>query len=69
MALNNLAQVRRGARAEAVVPPETVAVTWTNKNCRAGAAYGINVTQHCPHAYLWFYTTNDAYLGQACQVR
>eukprot|EP00198_Chlamydomonas_reinhardtii_P001276 XP_001690611.1 predicted protein [Chlamydomonas reinhardtii] len=53
VALNNLAQ--------------TVAVTWTNKNCRAGAAYGINVTQHCPHAYLWFYTTNDAYLGQACQ--
>ncbi|KAG2441979.1 hypothetical protein HYH02_009772 [Chlamydomonas schloesseri] len=67
MAMNNLAQVRRGNRSEAVVPPEPVLVTWTNKNCRAGAAYGINVTEQCPHAHLWFYTTNDAYLGQACQ--
>ncbi|KAG2440724.1 hypothetical protein HXX76_003581 [Chlamydomonas incerta] len=67
MAMNNLAQVRRGARTETVVPPEPVIVSWTNKNCRGGAAYGINVTEQCPHAHLWFYTSNDAYLGQACQ--
>ncbi|KAG2440722.1 hypothetical protein HXX76_003579 [Chlamydomonas incerta] len=68
MAMNNLAQVRRGARNETVVPPEPVLITWTNKNCTAGAAYGINVTEQCPHAHLWFYTSNDAYLGQACQA-
>ncbi|KAG2425551.1 hypothetical protein HXX76_013595 [Chlamydomonas incerta] len=67
VAKSNLQQVRRGARAEAVVPAEPVLVTWGNKNCTAGAAYGINVTAQCPHPQQWFYTTNDAYMGQACQ--
>ncbi|KAG2437396.1 hypothetical protein HXX76_006048 [Chlamydomonas incerta] len=67
MAMNNLGQMRRGARKELVAGPEPVRVGWSNKDCDAGAAYGVNVTAQCPHSNTWFYTANDAYLGQACQ--
>ena len=69
MAMNRLALMRCGLMPEPVEPEDGVTVTWTYKNCRDGAAYGINVAEQCPHAHLWFYTPNDAYLGLACQVR
>eukprot|EP00198_Chlamydomonas_reinhardtii_P001096 XP_001690431.1 predicted protein [Chlamydomonas reinhardtii] len=67
MAMNRLALMRCGLMPEPVEPEDGVTVTWTYKNCRDGAAYGINVAEQCPHAHLWFYTPNDAYLGLACQ--
>lgn len=41
-------------------------VTWRNKDCSTSSTYGAS---SCPHVTTWFYTVNDARLGQICQVR
>jgi hypothetical protein len=65
LAINELARERAGLIPPAVEPVENVTVMWSNMGCQTGAAYG---GTSCPHATVWWGTTNDAYLGQICQV-
>ncbi|KAG2484027.1 hypothetical protein HYH03_017117 [Edaphochlamys debaryana] len=68
-ALNMLKWQQVGAQSEPVEPDEPVAVTWTNANCKQGAAAsGLPATSvSCPHSSFWWYTPNDAYTGLVCQ--
>ncbi|KAG2491600.1 hypothetical protein HYH03_010165 [Edaphochlamys debaryana] len=68
-ARNVLKKQRAGKMAEEVVPDEPVEVTWSNADCKQGAAAsGLPATSvNCPHSSFWWYTNNDAYTGLVCQ--
>lgn len=60
----HLYNIRNGKVAEPTEAARAEEVLWSNANC-SSAAPGAS----CPHSNTWFYTANDARLGQACQVR
>ncbi|KAG2435978.1 hypothetical protein HYH02_011691 [Chlamydomonas schloesseri] len=66
MALNRLKQWQTGAAREPEAVREPLAVSWSKKFCRAGEQWGVTPS-NCPHSNDWWYTPNDALIGQACQ--
>lgn len=70
-ALDQLAAARSGVTP---LPSKTLAgVNWDNSNCASAAllqpsGLATVAAANCPHPATWFYTRNDAFIGQTCMA-